>query len=114
MSIIVPHASTSTFILPPPPAGTSSTMVCAIDRYASEFLLDNDEGAWTAAAQAVVAQQPVTTMDAAAKLLVIAHYMNPEIVDGQPAIDLAAFDCDTGHMLLQCVADLLMLSEAGR
>ena len=114
MSIDLPSSSASTFILPPPPAGTSPGMTCAIDRYASEFLLDNDEGAWTAAAQAVADQPPATMTDAAAKLLIIAHYMNPEIVDGQPAIDLGAFDCDTGRMLLQCAADLLALSEAAR
>ena len=114
MSIIIPPAAASTFVLPPPFPGTTPALAEAIDHYASEFIRDNDGGAWSAAARAVIAQQPASASDVAAKLLVVAHYMNPVIVDGKPAIELAAFDADTGFMLLQCAADLLALSEADR
>jgi hypothetical protein len=114
MTFAIPAADASTFAVPQAPAGSSPAMVEVFDRYMTQFIREDDERAWDAAAHAVADFQPVTAADVAAKLLVIGHYMQPEMVNGVPVIDLSAFDCATGHMLLRCVADLQLMAEAGK
>ena len=111
MTLALPSAAASTFVLPPLPASASSNMMTLAGRYLDQFIRDDDEPGWCDAARAVAEAEPACPADLAVKVLIVTHYINPELVDGQPAIDLSAFDAGTGHMLLRCVDDLLAMQE---
>lgn len=111
MTLALPTAAASTFVLPPLPASASSNMTALAGRYLDQFIRDDDERGWSNAARAVADAEPECPADLAVKVLMVTHYTNPEMVDGKPAIDLSAFDDGIGHMLLRCVNDLLAMQE---
>lgn len=111
MILVLPTAAASTFVLPPLPASASSNMAALAGCYLDQFVSDNDEQGWSNAARAVAEAEPAYPADPVVKVLIVTHYTNPEMVDGEPAIDLSAFDEGIGHMLLRCVNDLLVMQE---
>ncbi|MBW6522526.1 hypothetical protein KZ810_03365 [Sphingomonas sp. RHCKR47] len=111
MTLALPTAAATTFVLPPLPASASSNMTALAGRYLDQFISDDDEQGWSNAAKEVAEAEPACPADLAVKVLIVTHYTNPDMVDGQPAIDLSAFDEGIGHMLLRCVNDLLVMQE---
>ena len=111
MTLTLSKPAATTFMLPALPVSASAGMRQLAENYLAEFVRDDDEPGWCAAAQAVAYANPTCAADLAVKVLIVTHYINPELVDGQPAIDLSAFDAGTGHMLLRCVDDLLAMQE---
>lgn len=110
-SIPEPAPADALYVLPPAPAGTSPDLLPMVADYTSAFVTDNNAEEWAASAEAIANFRPRSHADLAVKLLIVAHYLYPVMKDGEPAIDLDAFDVDAGRKLLRCVSDLLELGS---
>ncbi len=100
--------------LPGVPAQTSEGLRTATESYLAGFLGDDgsDTGsdAREIAAKAVWDFDAASITDVAVKLLYAIHYLEPSLINGAPAIDLAAFDVNGGRILARCAADALRLA----
>lgn len=105
-------------VLPTVPATASPSLQMATAGYLAVFLAPGDptapdaaSGHWAGWAEAISTHEPASLVDIAVKLLFATHYNQPDIMDGAAAIDLAAFDANTGRMFVRCAADLLRMAE---
>lgn len=105
-------------VLPAVPATASLSLQSATAGYLTVFLAPGDLTApdaesdrWAGWAKAISNHEPASLVDVAVKLLFATHYNQPDHIDGVAAIDLAAFDADTGRMFVRCAADLLRMTE---
>lgn len=104
-------------VLPAVPATASLALQTATAGYLAVFHAPNDptlpdgSDGWSPWAKAISDHEPASLTDVAVKLLFATHYNQPDHVDGVAAIDLEAFDADTGRMFVRCAADLLRMAE---
>ncbi len=107
-------------VLPAVPASASLALQTATAGYLAVFLAPADPTApdadaagdrWNDWAKAISDHESASLVDVAVKLLFATHYNQPDHIDGVAAIDLAAFDADTGRMFVRCAADLLRMTE---
>ena len=105
-------------VLPAVPATATLALQTATAGYLAVFLAPGDPTApdaesdrWAGWAKAISNHEPASLVDVAVKLLFATHYNQPDHIDGAAAIDLAAFDADTGRMFVRCAADLLRMAE---
>lgn len=113
-AIIMPPPGERFFIIPPTPVGlVSPPLLDAVERYTALYWAERDVAdpvdPWADAAHDIAEHVATSGVELAVKLLFVAHYDQPGVLEKQLAVDLEAFDVGTGRSLIQAAADAVAL-----
>lgn len=94
----------------------SQPLADAVERYTTLYGVEPPDtfDPWAEAAHDIAEHVAATGTELAVKLLYVAHFDQPAKVDGSLAIDLAAFDVDTGRAIVRAAADALAMDAGHR